>query len=95
MMTRTALAAAATALTTTLVIAQQTPQTPQTPPPFQRDPLPPIPAVLQNYKTVTAERLKHPADDDWLMVRRTYDGWGYSPLEKINKKNVNKLEPVW
>jgi len=92
MMTRTALAAAATALTTTLVVAQQTPQTP---PPFQRDPPPPIPAVLQNYKTVTADRLKHPADDDWLMVRRTYDGWGYSPADKINKKNVNKLEPVW
>src|ERR1017187_1021529 len=41
---------------------------------------PPAPAILQNYQTVTAERLQRPADGDWLMVRRTYDGWGYSPL---------------
>ena len=44
---------------------------------------------------VTAERLKQPADGDWLMVRRTYDGWGYSPLDQINTKNVSRLQPVW
>src|SRR5262245_13546112 len=53
------------------------------------------PAVLQNDKTVTADRLKKPEDGDWLMVRRTYDGWGYSPLEQITTKNVEKLQPVW
>ena len=41
----------------------------------------PMPAVLQNYQPVTAERLKNPEDGDWLMIRRTYDGWGYSPLD--------------
>ena len=41
----------------------------------------PMPAILQNYKPVTAERLKKPEDGDWLMIRRTYDGWGYSPLD--------------
>jgi glucose dehydrogenase len=55
----------------------------------------PIPPILQNYKPLTAERLKTPEDGDWLMVRRTYDGWGYSPLEQINAKNVEKLIPVW
>jgi len=25
---------------------------------------------------------------DWMMWRRTYDAWGYSPLEQINKNNV-------
>src|SRR5690349_16488205 len=47
------------------------------------------------YKPVTAQRLLKPADGDWLMIRRTYDGWGYSPLDKIDTKNVNRLKPVW
>jgi alcohol dehydrogenase (cytochrome c) len=64
-------------------------------------PIPPQPpaaapsALLQNYPPVTAERLKHPADGEWLMVRRTYDGWGYSPLEEITPRNVKNLRPVW
>src|SRR5262249_56105309 len=24
-----------------------------------------------------------------------YDGWGYSPLEEINRDNVSRLQPVW
>ncbi len=55
----------------------------------------PTPAVLQNYKPVTPDRLKKPEDSDWLTVRRTYDGWGYSPLEQISTKNVDKLQPIW
>jgi hypothetical protein len=42
----------------------------------------PVPVLLQNYSPVTAERLKNPADGDWLMIRRTYNGWGYSPLSQ-------------
>jgi len=56
---------------------------------------PPVPAILQNYKPVTAERLTKPEDADWLQYRRTYDGWGYSPLSQINAGNVGKLRPVW
>src|SRR5215475_11688493 len=74
----------------TVVAQQQAPA----PAPAQQAPAP-MPAVLQNYKTVTADRLKKPEDNDWLMVRRTYDGWGYSPLEQITTKNVEKLQPVW
>ncbi|HEY2843298.1 MAG TPA: PQQ-binding-like beta-propeller repeat protein, partial [Bryobacteraceae bacterium] len=58
-------------------------------------PPPPMPAVLQNYQTVTAERLKNPSPSDWLMIRRTYDGWGYSPLDQITTANVTGLKPVW
>ncbi len=29
------------------------------------------------------------------MVRRTYDGWGYSPLEQITRGNVARLQPAW
>ena len=54
-----------------------------------------MPAVLQNYKLVTPERLRKPEDGDWLMARRTYDGWGYSPLSQITPANVKRLQPVW
>ena len=54
-----------------------------------------MPEILQKYTPVTAERLKKPEDGNWLMFRRTYDGWGYSPLEEINRDNVSRLQPVW
>ena len=47
------------------------------------------------YRPVTAERLIKPDDGDWLMIRRTYDGWGYSPLNGITADNVTRLQPVW
>jgi alcohol dehydrogenase (cytochrome c) len=67
---------------------QQTPAAPQ-------PPRAPVPAVLQNYQPVTAERLKNPEAANWLMIRRTYDGWGYSPLDQITTQNVRRLRPVW
>ena len=51
--------------------------------PAERPAAPPMPALLQSYHPVTAERLKKPADEDWLMIRGTYDGWGFSPLAQI------------
>jgi alcohol dehydrogenase (cytochrome c) len=47
------------------------------------------------YQPVTDERLLNPEPGNWLMYRRTYDSWGYSPLDQINTKNVTKLVPVW
>jgi alcohol dehydrogenase (cytochrome c) len=44
---------------------------------------------------VTDEMLLNPPDADWLMWRRTYNGWGYSPLDQINKENVKDLKLVW
>src|SRR6478736_4580283 len=55
----------------------------------------PVPQILQNYKPVTPERLLNPEDTDVLMVRRTYDGWGYSPLKQVDTTNVSRLQPVW
>jgi len=64
-------------------------------PPAPQAPLPlPPPPGLQHYKPVTADRLKRPEDSDWLMVRRTYDGWGYSPLDQITPANVARLQPA-
>jgi alcohol dehydrogenase (cytochrome c) len=55
----------------------------------------PMPPVLQNYQPVDAARLKNPEAGNWLMIRRTYDGWGYSPLDQITTQNVARLRPIW
>ncbi|MYN67853.1 MAG: PQQ-binding-like beta-propeller repeat protein [Acidobacteria bacterium] len=44
---------------------------------------------------VTDAMLQSPADGDWLMWRRTLDGWGYSPLDQIDRDNVGDLRMVW
>ena len=56
---------------------------------------PPMPRILSQYRSVTADALKNPPANDWLMIRRTYDGWGYSPLEQITTANAKNLKPVW
>jgi alcohol dehydrogenase (cytochrome c) len=63
----------------------------QTPPPAP----PAVPALLANYKAVTPERLRNPEDSDWLMIRRTWNGWGYSPLDHVTAGNATRLQPVW
>ncbi len=47
------------------------------------------------YQPVTSARLVEPQPGDWLMYRRTYNGWGYSPLDQISVANVTDLVPVW
>jgi alcohol dehydrogenase (cytochrome c) len=47
------------------------------------------------YTPVTDQRLVNPEPENWLMFRRTYDGWGYSPLEQITPANAGSLVPVW
>ena len=64
-------------------------------PPLPPPPAAPMPEALRSYKPVTAERLKNPDAGDWLMVRRTWDGWGYSPLDQITPANVARLQPAW
>ncbi len=60
-----------------------------------QQPAAPVPPILQNYAPVTAERLLRPEDANVLMVRRTYDGWGYSPLNQLTPATVSRLQPVW
>ena len=87
-------AIAASALALALSAATASAQQPLPPPPTPETPRP-VPPILQGYKPVTAERLKQPEDGDWLMYRRTYDGWGYSPLSQITSENVGRLKPAW
>ena len=44
---------------------------------------------------VTDAMLQAPDPADWLMWRRTLDGWGYSPLDEIDRANVGALRMVW
>src|SRR2546427_99290 len=44
---------------------------------------------------VTDATLRRPDPGDWLSWRRTLDGWGYSPLDQINRANVARLRMVW
>jgi alcohol dehydrogenase (cytochrome c) len=39
--------------------------------------------------------LLDPDPADWLMWRRTLDAWGYSPLDQIRRRNVERLALVW
>ena len=39
--------------------------------------------------------LRNPAPSDWLMWRRTLDGWGYSPLDRIARDHVAELRLIW
>ena len=84
---------AITAVTVMTLVALGAAQRPVPAPP-PSPPLP-MPAILKAYPTVTAERLLKPSGDEWLMIRRTYDGWGYSPLDQITPANVARLQPVW
>ena len=44
---------------------------------------------------VTDAMLQSPDPADWLNWRRTLDGWGYSPLDQIDRDNVDQLQLVW
>jgi alcohol dehydrogenase (cytochrome c) len=50
---------------------------------------------IANYSKVTHQRLAEPEPQNWMLYRRTYDGHGYSPLDKINLSNVRDLVPAW
>ena len=62
--------------------------------------LAPAPAAAQTeaadgFVPVTDAMLQDPAPGDWLTWRRTLDGWGYSPLDQIDRDNVDDLRMVW
>ena len=48
-----------------------------------------------SFPHVTDYMLSNPHEEDWLMWRRTQNGWGYSPLDQIDKSNVTNLRMVW
>ena len=50
---------------------------------------------VENFTPVTDELLRDPDPGDWLMVRRNYQAWSYSPLTSITRDNVGELELQW
>ena len=52
-------------------------------------------ASNDTFVPITDAMLQAPAPEDWLMWRRTLDGWGYSPLDQIDRSNVDDLRMVW
>ena len=56
-----------------------------------------FPAIAQegDFVRVTDAMLENPDPADWLMWRRTHNGWGYSPLDQIDRNNVDRLGLVW
>ena len=48
-----------------------------------------------DFTPVTSAMLENPEPDDWLMYRRTYDAWAYSPLGQVNRENVSELALAW
>ena len=60
--------------------------------------LPPWPSrsnPLDQIEAVSEAMLTEPPDGDWLLWRRTYDAYGYSPLDQINVDNVSDLRVAW
>ena len=52
-------------------------------------------AQERDFVPVTDAMLSDPAPGDWLSWRRTVNGWGYSPLDEVNRDNVGDLRMVW
>lgn len=46
---------------------------------------------------VDSARLDHAVDEpqNWLTYYGTYESWRYSPLDQINRSNIEQLRPVW
>jgi alcohol dehydrogenase (cytochrome c) len=54
-----------------------------------------VQGTVKNYQEITDAMLEHPSDNDWLMGRRTYNGWSYSPLTQITPDNVKNIQLQW
>jgi alcohol dehydrogenase (cytochrome c) len=54
-----------------------------------------VKGAVKNYTDVTDEMLLHPVDGEWLMYRRNYQGWSFSPLKQITPENAKTLTLKW
>jgi alcohol dehydrogenase (cytochrome c) len=50
---------------------------------------------VKDYVPVTAEMLKNPPPEDWLIFGRNYQRHSYSPLNQITRDNVKNLQLKW
>jgi alcohol dehydrogenase (cytochrome c) len=54
-----------------------------------------LPDPLATITPVTDAMLANPPPGDWLTWRRTYDDHGFSPLQQIDRSNVQQLRVGW
>jgi len=52
-------------------------------------------SAIENFKPVTADDLAGANSANWPILRGNYQGWGYTPLDQINKDNVGQLQLAW
>ncbi len=53
------------------------------------------PNPIDSLSDVSDELLANPPASSWLNWRRTHDAMGFSPLDQINKNNVDDLRVAW
>ena len=68
---------------------------PTTPPAAQPSRGHSVTGEVKNYVPVTDAMLRNPPAGDWLMARRNYEAWSYSPLDEIKKENVKEIRLAW
>ena len=51
--------------------------------------------VVENFTPISDAMLIDPAPGDWPMLRRNFQAWSYSPLDRINAENVSNLRLEW
>lgn len=54
-----------------------------------------VAGAVDRFRPVTDAMLRDPDPGDWLMIRRNYEAWSYSPLDEIDRDNVGELELAW
>jgi alcohol dehydrogenase (cytochrome c) len=54
-----------------------------------------ISGTVKNFTPVSDEMLRNQDAGDWLMARRNYQGWSYSPLTQVTRDNARDLQLVW
>src|SRR6185503_4710247 len=54
-----------------------------------------IAGEVKNFTPVTDAMLRNPDPGDWLMIRRNYQAWSYSPLSEVTNRNVQDLRLAW
>jgi len=52
-------------------------------------------AQQSDFVSITDEILNNPDDADWPQYRRTHNNWAFSPLDQVNRDNVEFLQLAW
>src|SRR5688572_30405550 len=84
---------AAALVTAVVAVTMRAQSGPASAPPVAPAPAASVPA--KPFVPVTDEMLWKPSPSNWLSWRRTLDGFGYSPLDQIDRNNVSRLRMVW